>query len=127
MISLAIADDQALVRAGFRTVLAGEDDLTVVAEAADGAEAIRVARRARPDVFLMDIRMPGVDGVAATREICAHTGVRVIILTTYESDDYVYGAIQAGASGFLLKDIEPEELIHAVRVVAGGDALLAPR
>jgi DNA-binding NarL/FixJ family response regulator len=129
MISLALADDQALVRAGFRAIVAGEPDLTVSGEAADGEEAIRLARQVRPDVLLMDIRMPGTDGLAATREICADpllAGVKVVILTTFESDDYVYRAIRAGASGFLLKDIEPVELLHAVRVVARGDALLAP-
>ena len=129
MISVALADDQALVRAGFRAIVAGEPDMTVAGEAADGTQAVALARRLRPDVMLMDIRMPGVDGLAATREICADRsllGVRVVILTTYESDEYVYGAIRAGAAGFLLKDIEPVDLIRAVRVVARGDALLAP-
>jgi DNA-binding NarL/FixJ family response regulator len=129
MISLALADDQALVRAGFRAVVSGEPDMTVVGEASDGAQAVRLARQFLPQVMLMDIRMPGVDGLAATREICSDaslTGVKVVILTTFESDEYVYGAIRAGASGFLLKDIEPVELIHAVRVIARGDALLAP-
>ena len=129
MIHLALADDQALVRAGFRAIVAGEPDMTVVGEAADGAQAVHLARQLLPQVMLMDIRMPGLDGLAATREICADerlAGVKVVILTTYESDEYVYGAIRAGASGFLLKDIEPTELIHAVRVVARGDALLAP-
>ncbi|MBB2947733.1 DNA-binding NarL/FixJ family response regulator [Actinoplanes lutulentus] len=129
MISLALADDQALVRAGFRAIMAGEPDITLVGEASDGEQAITLARRTRPDVFLMDIRMPGIDGLGATRAICADAtlaGVKVVILTTFESDEYVYGAIRAGASGFLLKDIEPVELIHAVRVVARGDALLAP-
>ncbi|GGN42958.1 DNA-binding NarL/FixJ family response regulator [Actinoplanes campanulatus] len=129
MISVALADDQALVRAGFRAILNGEPDMTVAGEAADGTQAVELARSARPDVMLMDIRMPGADGLAATRRICADpelAGVRVVILTTYESDEYVYGAIRAGASGFLLKDLEPDELIHAVRVVARGDALLAP-
>ncbi|GGN93034.1 DNA-binding response regulator [Actinoplanes lobatus] len=129
MISVALADDQALVRAGFRAILNSEPDMTVAGEAADGTQAVDLARSARPDVMLMDIRMPGTDGLAATRRICADpdlAGVRVVILTTYESDEYVYGAIRAGASGFLLKDLEPDELIHAVRVVARGDALLAP-
>ncbi|BBH71743.1 DNA-binding response regulator [Actinoplanes sp. OR16] len=129
MISLALADDQTLVRAGFRTILAREEDMTVTGEAANGDEAVRLAREKRPDVLLMDIRMPGKDGLAATREICGDpdlADVRVVILTTFESDEYIYGAIRAGASGFLLKDLEPEELIHAVRVVARGDALLAP-
>ena len=129
MISLALADDQSLVRAGFRAIVAGEPDLTVAGEASDGVQAVRLAREVRPDVMLMDIRMPGVDGLAATREICSDrslSGVKVVILTTFESDEYVYGAIRAGASGFLLKDIEPVELISAVRVVARGDALLAP-
>jgi DNA-binding NarL/FixJ family response regulator len=129
MISLALADDQALVRAGFRAIVAGEPDMTVVGEASDGAQAVRVARQFLPRVMLMDIRMPDVDGLAATRQICSDeslAGVKVVILTTFESDEYVYGAIRAGASGFLLKDIEPVELIHAVRVVARGDALLAP-
>jgi DNA-binding NarL/FixJ family response regulator len=129
MISLALADDQALVRAGFRAIVAGEPDMAVVGEASDGAQAVRLARQFLPQVMLMDIRMPGVDGLAATREICSDeslAGVKVVILTTFESDAYVYGAIRAGASGFLLKDIEPVELIHAVRVVARGDALLAP-
>ncbi|GAA3924821.1 response regulator [Actinoplanes auranticolor] len=129
MISLALADDQALVRAGFRSIVAGEPDMTVVGEASDGEQAVRLARQFLPQVMLMDIRMPGVDGLAATREICSDgtlAGVKVVILTTFESDAYVYGAIRAGASGFLLKDIEPVELIHAVRVVARGDALLAP-
>ena len=126
MIRILLADDQTLVRAGFRSILDGEDGIEVIGEAADGAEAVRLARQLRPDVVLMDIRMPGLDGLAATREIAAATDVRVIILTTFDLDDYVYGALRAGASGFLVKDTEPAELIHGVRVVARGDALIAP-
>ena len=126
MIRILLADDQTLVRAGFRSILDGEDGIEVAGEAADGAEAVRLARQLRPDVVLMDIRMPGLDGLAATREIAAGTDVRVIILTTFDLDDYVYGALRAGASGFLVKDTEPAELIHGVRVVARGDALIAP-
>nr|MDT0658511.1 response regulator transcription factor [Micromonospora sp. DSM 115978] len=126
MIRVLIADDQNLVRAGFRSILDGEDGIEVIGEAADGAEAVRQARRLRPDVALMDIRMPGVDGLAATAQIAASSDVRVIMLTTFDLDDYVYGALRAGASGFLVKDTEPAELIHAVRVVARGDALIAP-
>ncbi|NYI07349.1 response regulator [Allostreptomyces psammosilenae] len=129
MIPVLLADDQTLVRAGFRSILDGEDDITVVAEAADGEQAVRLTRELRPAVVLMDIRMPGTDGLEATRRIVADerlAGVRVIILTTFDLDDYVYGALRAGASGFLVKDTEPMELIHGVRVVARGDALLAP-
>jgi DNA-binding NarL/FixJ family response regulator len=126
VIRVLLADDQNLVRAGFRSILDGEDGIKVVGEAADGAEAVRLARLLRPDVVLMDIRMPGLDGLAATREIATGSDVRVIILTTFDLDDYVYGALRAGASGFLVKDTEPAELIHGVRVVARGDALLAP-
>ena len=126
MIRILLADDQTLVRAGFRSILDGEDGIEVTGEAADGADAVRLARQLRPDVVLMDIRMPGLDGLAATREIAAATDVRVIILTTFDLDDYVYGALRAGASGFLVKDTEPAELIHGVRVVARGDALIAP-
>jgi DNA-binding NarL/FixJ family response regulator len=129
MIRVLLADDQALIRAGFRLLLSTADDIEVVAEATDGAEAVELARRERADVVLMDIRMPGVDGLEATRRIAADetlAGVKVIILTTFESDEYVYQAIRSGASGFLLKDAEPADLLQAVRVVARGDALLAP-
>lgn len=129
-IKVLLADDEGLVRSGFRVLLDLEDDIVVVGEATNGAEAVEQARANRPDVVLMDIRMPGLDGIAATREIVATRGLeraRVLILTTYETDDYVYGALEAGASGFLLKDAGPAELLHAVRVVAAGDALVAPR
>jgi DNA-binding NarL/FixJ family response regulator len=129
MIRVVLADDQALVRAGFRVLLSAQEDLEVVGEAADGAEAVRVAGEARPDVILMDIRMPGVDGLEATRRICSDpglAGVHILILTTFEEDEYVFEAIRFGASGFLVKDTEPVELLHAVRVVARGDALLSP-
>ncbi|BCJ46947.1 DNA-binding response regulator [Actinoplanes ianthinogenes] len=129
MIRVLLADDQRLVRAGFRSILGGEPDIRVVAEAADGAEAVRLARQERPDVVFMDVRMPVLDGLEATRRIVADpalSDVRIVILTTYELDEYVYGAIRGGASGFLLKDAEPAELITCVRVVARGDALLAP-
>ena len=125
-----LADDEQLVRSGFRLLLDSEDGITVVAEAATGAEAVRQARAVRPDVVLMDIRMPQMDGIEATRQIAAMAGlekVRVLILTTYDTDAYVFEGLQAGASGFLLKDAGPAELLHAVRVVAAGEALLAPR
>jgi DNA-binding NarL/FixJ family response regulator len=130
MITVALADDQALVRAGFRALLNGEDDITVVAEAADGEEAVELARRHRPDVVLMDVRMPRTDGLRATARLSADptlTRTRVIVLTTFELDEYVFGALRAGAAGFLLKDVEPADLVDAVRIVAAGDALLAPR
>jgi DNA-binding NarL/FixJ family response regulator len=130
MIRVLLADDQALIRAGFRVLLDSADGIEVVGEAANGADAVDQARQLRADVVLMDIRMPGVDGLEATRRIAADddlAGVKVIMLTTFESDEYVYQAIRAGASGFLVKDSEPADLIQAVRVVAGGDALLAPR
>jgi DNA-binding NarL/FixJ family response regulator len=128
-IRVALADDQALVRAGFRSLLTTAADIEVVGEAADGLEAVALARDSRPDVLLMDIRMPVLDGIEATRRICADprlAGVRIVVLTTYQLDEYVFAALRAGASGFLLKDIEPEELRTAVRTVAGGDALLSP-
>jgi DNA-binding NarL/FixJ family response regulator len=128
-IRVAIADDQALVRAGFAALLAATDDVTMVGEAADGAEAVQLVRRARPDVVLMDIRMPGTDGLAATRTITADPALaatRVIVLTTYELDEYVFEALRAGASGFLTKDVDPDDLREAVRTVAAGHALLAP-
>jgi DNA-binding NarL/FixJ family response regulator len=129
-IKVLLADDQVLVRTGFRVLLDVEDDLLVVGEAADGAEAVERARAHRPDVVLMDIRMPVLDGIKATRRIAAIRGleqVRVLILTTYDTDAYVFEALAAGASGFLLKDAGPAELLHAIRVVAAGEALLAPR
>jgi DNA-binding NarL/FixJ family response regulator len=128
-ISVAVADDQALVRVGFCGIVAATPGLAVVGEAANGAEAVTVARTARPDVLLMDVRMPVLDGIEATRQITSSAEsscVRVIILTTFDLDDYVFGALRAGASGFLLKDTLPEDLITAIRVVAAGEALLAP-
>jgi len=130
VITVELADDQVLVRAGFDALLGAEGDIEVVAQAADGETAVALARAHRPDVVLMDIRMPGVDGLEATARITGDPdlrGTRVVVLTTFELDEYVYGALRAGASGFLLKDLEPEHLITGVRVVAAGDALLAPR
>jgi DNA-binding NarL/FixJ family response regulator len=130
MITVALADDQALVRAGFRALLDGEEDMAVVAEAADGEEAVALAREHRPDVVLMDVRMPRTDGLRATARLTADPALsrtRVIVLTTFELDEYVFGALRAGASGFLLKDMEPAELLDAVRIVASGEALLTPR
>ncbi|HEX6685479.1 MAG TPA: response regulator transcription factor [Candidatus Limnocylindrales bacterium] len=130
MIRILLADDQVLVRAGFRMLLDVEDDIDVVGEAANGAEAVTLARKERPDVVLMDIRMPTLDGIEATRQIAATRGlehVRVLILTTYDTDAHVFDALEAGASGFLLKDSGPAELLQGIRVVAAGEALLAPR
>jgi DNA-binding NarL/FixJ family response regulator len=124
-----VADDHALVRHGFRSILASEDDIDVIEEASNGRDAVAVAARDQPDVVLMDIRMPGMDGIEATRLITADSrlsGTRVIVLTTFDLDEYVFGALRAGASGFLLKGVEPTELVNAVRTVAGGDALLEP-
>jgi DNA-binding NarL/FixJ family response regulator len=129
VIRVLLADDQALIRAGFRVLLEAADDVTVAGEAVNGAQAVDLARQTQADVVLMDIRMPDVDGLEATRRIAAAddlAGVRVIILTTFETDEYVYQALRAGASGFLVKDCEPGDLIRAVRVVARGEALLAP-
>jgi DNA-binding NarL/FixJ family response regulator len=128
-ISVLLADDQHLVRAGFRSLLKRDRDIVVVGEASTGDEAVRTARATRPDVVLMDIRMPGLDGIAATRQIIGDPALhdcRVLILTTFETDEYVFAALAAGASGFLTKEIEPDGLRHAVRVVAAGDALLSP-
>jgi DNA-binding NarL/FixJ family response regulator len=129
LIRVLLADDQALVRAGFRALLDAEDDIEVVGEAVDGADALAIAKREVPDVVLMDIRMPTLDGIAATREVArdeALGSVRVLILTTFESDDTVVDALRAGASGFLVKDTDPAELIRAVRTIAAGEALLSP-
>ncbi|NRQ38172.1 response regulator transcription factor [Nonomuraea sp. NN258] len=125
MITVLLADDQPLVRAGLRALLDTEDDLTVIGEAADGAEAVRMTRRLDPDVVLMDVRMPELDGLEATRALAA-TRSRVVVVTTFDLDEYVYEALRAGASGFLVKDAEPAEIRHAVRVAARGDALLSP-
>ena len=125
-IRVLIADDQELVRAGFRKLLDAEDGITVVGEAADGGQAVALATRLAPDVVLMDIRMPRMDGLEATRRLTGSTGVQVLILTTYDLDEYVYEALRAGASGFLLKDSPPDSLIAGIGTVARGDALLAP-
>jgi DNA-binding NarL/FixJ family response regulator len=128
-IRVAMADDQALVRAGFVALLSGTDDISMVGEAANGADAVELVRRARPDVMLMDIRMPGMDGLQATRAITSDPeleATKVVVLTTYELDEYVFEALRAGASGFLTKDVDPEDLRDAVRTVAAGHALLAP-
>ena len=129
MIRVLLADDQGLIRAGFRVLLEAADDIEVIGEAVNGDQAVELARAERPDVILMDIRMPGTDGLAATHVIAtdgALDGMKIVILTTFETDEYVYQALRAGASGFLVKDAEPEELIRAVRVVHRGEALLSP-
>jgi len=126
-VRVLICDDQPLVRAGFRTILGAQSDIEVVGEAENGAEAVTLAERRRPDVILMDIRMPVLDGVEATRRlVAAGTPARILVLTTFDLDEYVHAAIRAGASGFLLKDVTPAKLLEAIRIVAGGDALLAP-
>ncbi|GAB3146850.1 response regulator transcription factor [Amycolatopsis stemonae] len=129
MIRVLLADDQPLIRSGFRALLDIEDDIEVVAEAADGREAVALAVEHLPDIAILDVRMPGVDGIEATRRIAADpalAGVHVVILTNYGLDEYVFDALRAGAAGFLVKDIRPEDFLHAVRVAARGDALLAP-
>jgi DNA-binding NarL/FixJ family response regulator len=127
MIRVMLVDDQAMVRTGFRMILEAEPDLSVVGEAIDGLDAVEMVDRARPDVILMDVRMPRMDGIEACERICADDhGARVMMLTTFDLDDYVHAALRAGASGFLLKDAPPEQLLDAIRVVASGDALLAP-
>jgi len=128
VIRVLLADDQAMVRAGFRLILSAEPDITVVGEAADGAEAVTAARRLRPDVTLMDVRMPRLDGISATRRLAAEDPpvTRVVVLTTFDVDSHVYDALRAGASGFLLKNAPPEELVEAIRLVAAGGALLDP-
>ncbi|MDR7158560.1 response regulator transcription factor [Arthrobacter sp. BE255] len=127
-ITVLLVDDQPLLRMGFRLILEGEDDLHIVGEASDGAEAVRQVRELNPDVVLMDVRMPVLDGIEATRAITASgSGARIIILTTFDVDEYAFAGLQAGASAFLLKDVAPSELIHAVHVVASGDAVVAPR
>ena len=126
-LSVLIVDDQALVRAGFRMILDAEEDIDVAGEAADGADAVAEAQRLKPDVILMDVRMPQVDGIEATRRVLADgLDTKVVMLTTFDMDEYVYDALRAGASGFLLKDVPPEQLVDGIRAVAQGDALLAP-
>ncbi|MCP2169869.1 response regulator transcription factor [Goodfellowiella coeruleoviolacea] len=125
-IRVVVADDQELVRSGFAMILDAQPDIDVVAEAGTGDEAVAAVRRHQPDVALLDIRMPGTDGIEAARRICADTACKVVMLTTFDQDDYVYQALHAGASGFLLKDVRRDDLVHAVRVVAAGDSLLAP-
>jgi DNA-binding NarL/FixJ family response regulator len=125
-VDVLLVDDHALVRAGFSMILATEDDLRVVGEAADGAQAVQQVRALSPDVVLMDVQMPGTDGIAATAEITASTDARVVMVTTFDREDYLFASLRAGASGFLLKNGEPEDLVDAVRAVAAGHALLAP-
>ncbi|MEV5380670.1 response regulator transcription factor [Streptomyces nondiastaticus] len=125
-IRVVVADDQELVRSGFAMILSAQPDIEVVAEAGDGAEAVAAVRRHAPDVVLLDIRMPRMDGIEAARTICAESGCKAVMLTTFDQDDYVYEALHAGASGFLLKDVRRDDLVHAVRVVVAGDSLLAP-
>jgi DNA-binding NarL/FixJ family response regulator len=126
-IGVVLADDQPLVRVGFRTILAAQDDITILGEASDGAEAVGLARTTKPDVVLMDIRMPRMDGIEATRQVTRLSlDIRVLVLTTFDLDEYVFDALRAGAAGFLLKDVTRDELVRAVRVVAAGEALLAP-
>jgi DNA-binding NarL/FixJ family response regulator len=127
VIRVVVADDQELVRAGFARLLTAEDGVEVVGEAAHGREAVDLCRASRPDVALMDVRMPVLDGLSATREICGSLPTRVLVLTTYDLDEYVLSALRAGASGFLLKDCPPDDLVRAVQVVAAGDSLLSPR
>ncbi|MEE1621075.1 response regulator [Zafaria sp. Z1313] len=125
---ILLVDDQPLLRMGFRLILEGEEDLHIVGEASDGQEGVERAEELRPDVVLMDVRMPRMDGIEATRRIAAaHPDARIIILTTFDLDEYAFAGLQAGASAFLLKDVAPEELVHAVRLVASGDAVVAPR
>ena len=128
IINVLLVDDQPLLRMGFRLILEGEEDFHVVGEASDGIEAVRQVEALQPDVVLMDVRMPGMDGIEATRRISdSGTDARVIILTTFDLDEYAFSGLQAGASAFLLKDVAPSELVHAVRLVASGDAVVAPR
>ncbi|WP_420843111.1 response regulator [Cryptosporangium phraense] len=126
MIRIVVADDQELVRSGFAMILEAQADFDVVAEVGDGGAAVAAAHDLSPDVVLLDVRMPGMDGLRAARRICAETTAKVVMLTTFDQDDYVYDALYAGASGFLLKDLRRDDLVHAVRVVASGEALLAP-
>ncbi|WP_369250502.1 response regulator [Streptomyces sp. R41] len=125
-IRVVVADDQELVRSGFSMILEAQPDIEVVAEAGDGVEAVAAVRQHTPDVLLLDIRMPHMDGLEAARLVCAESGCKVVMLTTFDLDEYVYEALYAGASGFLLKDVRRDDLVHAVRVVAAGDSLLAP-